>query len=153
MNSAFKIQTHKMFLDTTFNSLNTVLTTIYQNFTESAMKYYRYAKCMAAGGVHPHASLLIGMCFPDTRVRFLLYILYDAPTLLERTLTMVTPFVRYDSGSGEFGLCAHQSEAQNPDCTHVQLRGEQTPSAMVRTPAWAFGYVKRPYARSWRNVT
>lgn len=66
MNSAFKIQTHKMFLDTTFNSLNTVLSTIYQNFVESAMKYYRYAKCMAAGSMHPHASLLIGTSFPPS---------------------------------------------------------------------------------------
>lgn len=73
MNSAFKIQTHKMFLDTTFNSLGTVLSTIYQNFVESAMKYYRNAKCMAAGGMHPHASLLIGTSFPETRVSFLLY--------------------------------------------------------------------------------
>lgn len=65
-----------MFLDTTFNSLNTVLSTIYQNFVESAMKYYRYAKCMAAGGMHPHASLLIGTFFPDAGVRFVLYLVH-----------------------------------------------------------------------------
>lgn len=134
MNSALKIQTHKMFLDTTFNSLSTVLSTIYQNFMESAMKYYRYAKCMGAGGMHPHASLLIGTSFPDTCVRSLLYTLYDGLTLLERTLTVVTSFVRHDSGSDEVGICAHQSEAQKANRTHVQLRCEQTPSAMVRTP-------------------
>lgn len=49
-----------MFLDTTFNSLSTVLSTIYQNFVEAAMKYYRYAKCMPAKQ-QPHDSLLIGM--------------------------------------------------------------------------------------------
>lgn len=54
--SAFKIQTHKMFLDTNFNSLRTVLSSIFKNFAESSMKYYRYAKCMAA---HPPVSLLI----------------------------------------------------------------------------------------------
>lgn len=48
-----------MFLDTNFNSTGTVLSTIYQNFVEAAMKYYRYAKCMG-GGKHPHLDLLIG---------------------------------------------------------------------------------------------
>lgn len=48
-----------MFLDTTFNSLSTVLSTIYQNFVEAAMKYYRYAKCMPTKQ-QPRASLLIG---------------------------------------------------------------------------------------------
>ncbi len=48
-----------MFLDTSFNSIVTVLSTIYQNFVEAAMKYYRYAKCMA-GVKHPHVDLLIG---------------------------------------------------------------------------------------------
>ena len=59
--SALKIQTHKMFLDTSFNSPSTVLSTVYQNFVEAAMKYYRYAKCMA-GRNHPHPDLLIGEC-------------------------------------------------------------------------------------------
>lgn len=57
--NALKIQTHKMFLDTSFNSPGTVLSTIYQNFVEAAMKYYRYAKCMG-GEKHPHLDLLIG---------------------------------------------------------------------------------------------
>ncbi len=67
MSSALKNLTHKMFLDTNFNSLSTVLSTIYKNFLESAMKYYRYAKCMTAGmhAKHPHASLLIGTIFDD----------------------------------------------------------------------------------------
>ncbi|KAK4695849.1 telomerase reverse transcriptase, partial [Lecanoromycetidae sp. Uapishka_2] len=55
--NAFKIQTHKMFLDTNFNSANTVLSTIYQNFAEAAMKYYRYAKCMQSAK-QPHLDLL-----------------------------------------------------------------------------------------------
>ena len=59
--SALKIQTHKMFLDTSFNSPSTVLSTVYQNFVEVAMKYYRYAKCMTEGN-HPHSDLLIGEC-------------------------------------------------------------------------------------------
>ena len=51
-----------MFLDTNFNSVNTVLTSVYETFVESAMKYYRYTKCMTVG-TYPHASLLIGMVF------------------------------------------------------------------------------------------
>ena len=57
--NAFKIQSHKMFLDTNLNSPNTVLSTIYQNFTEVAMKYYRYAKSMPTCK-HPSSDLLIG---------------------------------------------------------------------------------------------
>ncbi|KAL9009882.1 MAG: hypothetical protein Q9173_005129 [Seirophora scorigena] len=38
IHSAFKIQAHKMFLDTNFNSVGSVLQNMYQNFTESAMK-------------------------------------------------------------------------------------------------------------------
>ena len=48
-----------MFLDTNFNSPNTVLSTIYQNFVEASMKYYRYAKCMTKS-FQPDAKLLIG---------------------------------------------------------------------------------------------
>ncbi|MCJ1405445.1 hypothetical protein MMC11_008673 [Xylographa trunciseda] len=44
--NAFKIQTHAMFLDTSLNSQTTVLSTIYQNLSETAMKCYRYAKAM-----------------------------------------------------------------------------------------------------------
>ena len=57
--SALKIQTHRMFLDTSFNSPFTVLSSIYRNFVEAAMKFYRYAKCMG-GGKHPHLDLLTG---------------------------------------------------------------------------------------------
>ena len=48
-----------MFLDTSFNSPLTVLSTIYRNFVEAGMKYYRYAKCMG-GRKHPHSDLLLG---------------------------------------------------------------------------------------------
>ena len=58
MFSAFRIQTHRMFCDTTFNSLNTVLSTIYQNFLESAMKFYRYGRCISIVST-PKAVLLI----------------------------------------------------------------------------------------------
>ncbi|SLM33959.1 telomerase reverse transcriptase [Lasallia pustulata] len=56
--NAFKIQTHAMFFDTTFNSLSTVLSTIYQNFVEAAMKFYRYAKCLCKHR-RPQQSLMI----------------------------------------------------------------------------------------------
>ena len=47
-----------MFCDTTYNSLNTVLCTIYQHFLETAMKVFRYGKCMSANKAPP-ATLLI----------------------------------------------------------------------------------------------
>ena len=47
-----------MFLDTELNSLATVLSTLYQNMLESAMKLYRYAKSMGRE-VRPPSSLLI----------------------------------------------------------------------------------------------
>ena len=58
--SAFKIQTHRMFLDTNFNSVGRVMSNIYQNFVEAGMKYYRYAKSLRSDQ-QPHTSLLIGM--------------------------------------------------------------------------------------------
>ncbi|KAL8771820.1 MAG: hypothetical protein Q9194_004766 [Teloschistes cf. exilis] len=59
ISSAYKLQTHKMFLDTNFNSLQTVLSNVYQNFLEAAMKYYRYAKSMPRDK-QPHTALLTG---------------------------------------------------------------------------------------------
>ena len=57
--NAFKIQTMKMLVDTTFNTPMTVLGTIYQNFAETAMKVFRYAKCMPSHG-QPNLDLTIG---------------------------------------------------------------------------------------------
>ncbi|KAI4267754.1 MAG: hypothetical protein LQ337_008202 [Flavoplaca oasis] len=57
--SAFKIQTHRMFLDTNFNSVGRVMSNIYQNFVEAGMKYYRYAKSLRSDQ-QPHTSVLIG---------------------------------------------------------------------------------------------
>ncbi|KAL8717849.1 MAG: hypothetical protein Q9181_008274 [Wetmoreana brouardii] len=56
--SAFKIQTNKMFLDTNFNSVSNVISNVYQNFLEAAMKYYRYVKSLPRDK-QPHAALLI----------------------------------------------------------------------------------------------
>ncbi|KAL9603334.1 MAG: hypothetical protein Q9219_001196 [cf. Caloplaca sp. 3 TL-2023] len=57
--NALKIQSHKMFLDTSFNSTIEVMKNIYQNFFECAMKYYRYVKSMGRSQ-EPHKALLIG---------------------------------------------------------------------------------------------
>ncbi|KAI9787925.1 MAG: hypothetical protein M1816_007325 [Peltula sp. TS41687] len=56
--NAFKIQAHAMFLDTNFNSTITVLTNIYENFIESAMKFYRYARSLPSAK-QPRAAILI----------------------------------------------------------------------------------------------
>lgn len=64
--SAFKLQIHAMFLDTRLNSLATVLSTIYQNLLESAMKLYRYAKSMAKG--RPPGPLLRSKSTPGREI-------------------------------------------------------------------------------------
>ena len=55
----FKIQTQRMLVDTNYNSTTTVLSTIYQNFVETAMKFFRYMKSMTSNA-RPHVELLIG---------------------------------------------------------------------------------------------
>ena len=60
--NSFKIQTLKMFTDTNLNARMTVMGTIYGNLLESAMKFYRYWKCMS-GGSRPHLGLMIGKCW------------------------------------------------------------------------------------------
>jgi len=47
-----------MFLDTSFNSLATVLGNIYENFTETATKMWMYAKCLPSQK-QPGAKLVI----------------------------------------------------------------------------------------------
>ncbi len=64
--SAFKLQIHAMFLDTSLNSLATVRSTIYQNLLESAMKLYRYAKSMAKG--RPSGALLRSKSTPGCEI-------------------------------------------------------------------------------------
>ena len=46
IHSALKVQTMAMLTDTSYNSPNTVLLTIYLNFMECAMKFYRYCKLL-----------------------------------------------------------------------------------------------------------
>ncbi|KAI4192461.1 MAG: hypothetical protein LQ346_004300 [Caloplaca aetnensis] len=60
-----------MFLDTDFNSIKSVLNNIYQNFAESAMKYYRYVKSMQVGK-QPRAALLIETLESMTDMAFVL---------------------------------------------------------------------------------
>ncbi|KAI9832402.1 MAG: hypothetical protein M1819_004390 [Sarea resinae] len=47
--NALKIQAHAMLLDTAYNSLSTVYSNLYRAFRESAMKIYRYVKCLPQG--------------------------------------------------------------------------------------------------------
>ena len=62
--SSFKIQAHAMFLDTSFNSLSTVLSNIYQSLLETATKFHHYLKCLPSGK-QPQSRLLIGMASSD----------------------------------------------------------------------------------------
>jgi hypothetical protein len=45
----FKIQSHAMFLDTSHNSLTTVLTNIHSAFLETATKTYVYTRLLPSG--------------------------------------------------------------------------------------------------------
>ena len=49
MIDAFKIQAHAMFLDTSLNSVATVLFNICTAFLETANKMWTYAKCLPVG--------------------------------------------------------------------------------------------------------
>lgn len=62
--NAFKIQTHKMLLDTTFNRPSRVLQTMYENFFEVGMKFFRYIKGMVKAA-QPHVELLVGRLCPS----------------------------------------------------------------------------------------
>jgi len=62
LDSSFKIQAHAMFLDTSFNSLSSVLSNIYQSFIEAAIKLYHYVKCLPSSK-QPHSPLLISKFF------------------------------------------------------------------------------------------
>ena len=74
-----------MFLDTSFNSLNTVLGTIYENFIEAAMKYYRYAKSMPKGQ-QPRNPLLIGTPASSPMLLFTCFIKGSVPPMLRKCL-------------------------------------------------------------------
>jgi hypothetical protein len=54
---SFKLQSHAMYLDTTYNSLPTVLTNIYTSFLETATKTYAYARCLPSSK-QPTVALL-----------------------------------------------------------------------------------------------
>lgn len=56
--SAFKIQLHAMFLDTSFNSVPTVLANLYQSFLESAVRCFEYVRHLSALK-EPSSRLLI----------------------------------------------------------------------------------------------
>lgn len=56
--STFKIQSHLMYLDTTHNSLHTVLSNIHNAFLETALKTYTYIRCLPSSK-QPSAKLII----------------------------------------------------------------------------------------------
>lgn len=56
--AGFKLQMHPMYLDTQHNSRNAVLLNLYTNFVTSAMKMYRYLKCLQRRA-HPSPPVII----------------------------------------------------------------------------------------------
>ncbi|TAQ91363.1 hypothetical protein B7494_g281 [Chlorociboria aeruginascens] len=60
---SFKIQAHAMFLDTSFNSLATVLSNVHSAFIESATKMWTYNRCLPSGK-QPGRRLIISTSVP-----------------------------------------------------------------------------------------
>jgi hypothetical protein len=58
LQDSFKLQSHAMYLDTSYNSTSTVLTNIYTSFLETATKMWTYARCLPVGK-QPGTNLLI----------------------------------------------------------------------------------------------
>jgi hypothetical protein len=59
--SGFKIQLQAMLIDTSFNSVPTVLANLYQSFHEAAARCFEYVRNLCKA--RPiHSSLLISMC-------------------------------------------------------------------------------------------
>ncbi|XTI92600.1 hypothetical protein V2W45_810284 [Cenococcum geophilum] len=58
--NAFKIQLHAMFLDTSFNSVPTVLANLYQSFLESAVRCFEYVRHLSALKEPSSRLLIIG---------------------------------------------------------------------------------------------
>lgn len=59
-----------MFLDTSFNSLATVLSNIFIAFVETASKTWTYAKCLPTGK-QPGTELMISEYFPSLQIQWL----------------------------------------------------------------------------------
>ena len=67
-NSAFKIQLQAMFIDTSLNSVSTVLANLHQSFHEAAVRSFEYARSMAKSRpIHPR--LLIRTCSSQPPVK------------------------------------------------------------------------------------
>jgi hypothetical protein len=62
-NSAFKIQLQAMFIDTSLNTVPTVLANLHQSFHEAAVRCFEYVRGLSR--IRPtHSHLLISKCWP-----------------------------------------------------------------------------------------
>jgi hypothetical protein len=68
---SFKLQSHAMYLDTSYNSTTTVLTNIYTSFLETATKMWTYARCLPVGK-QPGTKLLIKTITDLTEMAYVL---------------------------------------------------------------------------------
>jgi hypothetical protein len=65
--SAFKIQLKAMFIDTTLNSVSTVLTNLHQSFHEAAVRCLEYVRVLSKART-TRSSLLISAFNPNTNI-------------------------------------------------------------------------------------
>lgn len=78
---SFKIQAHAMFLDTAYNSLNTVLSNVHSAFVETVSKMCVYISCLPQPK-RPGSRLVISMYF------FFSFSFPQYPLLLSRSSTV-----------------------------------------------------------------
>lgn len=65
--SAFKIQLQAMFIDTSFNTVATVLGNVYQSFYEAAVRCFEYVRSL--NKARPtHSKLLISAYLPSSGI-------------------------------------------------------------------------------------
>jgi ribosomal protein RSM22 (predicted rRNA methylase) len=109
---SFKIQAHAMFLDTSFSSLHTVLSNVYNAFTETATKLWTYARCLPVGK-QPGTKLMISKSTWPLLIRVHLspYIIETINDLIELAFVLMKSKGRNKKNAGyKCGLSKLQVE-------------------------------------------
>lgn len=118
-----------MFLDTSINSQMTVLTNVYQNFVEAAMKLYRYMRALPSVK-RPKTSLIVG------KSSVLVSALEMRGSLASNLLSTLLTIGRvHSNNSGYDGACVRADEEQTKksDGAHISMRRQQVTCTRVRS--------------------
>jgi len=85
---SFKIQAHAMLLDTSFNSLTTVWSNLYNSFTETATKMWTYARCLPLRK-QPSSKLVIRESFLDCIFEMVLTVAETITNLIDLAFVLL----------------------------------------------------------------